>query len=91
MTVEEYIKKTKEECMESGIMDVEDCEEAINPLVLKHIKLFGVEPNCIGLIQDSERFDELLKETIEKGELYDEYKMLSEEEKKAYNKGELLF
>ena len=92
MTVEEYIKKAKEECIEAGITDIEDCEDAVkNPLILKHVELFGVEPNCIGMIQDWERFNELLKEAIEKGETYDEYKMLSEEERKAYNKGDLLF
>ena len=53
--------------------------------------MFGVEPNCIGMIQDSDRINELLKEAIEKGEPYDEYKMLSKKEREAYDRGELLF
>ena len=53
MTLEEYIKKAKEECIEAGITDADDCEETVkNPLILKHIELFGVEPNCIRSIQD---------------------------------------
>ena len=91
MTVEEYIKKAKEECIEAGITDIEDCEEPVkHPLILKHVELFGVEPNCIGIIQTINKFNELLKEVIEKGEPYDEYKMLDEKTRKAYKNGELL-
>jgi len=96
MTVDTYIKKEKEKCKEYaalGFVDLEECEKepVKHPLILKHVEMFGVEPNCIGMIQDLDRFDELLKEAIEKGEPYDEYKMLSEEEREAYDRGELLF
>ena len=99
MTVEEYRKKLVEECKEAKKNGEETIEEncenwltaELNPVLIKHIEKFGVEPECIGKIQTVEEFNEKIKEAIEKGVPYNEYEMLSDELKEIYDKGLLFF
>lgn len=61
-------------------------------LIKKHRKIFGIEPNFIGMFwQDPEKEFNSLFDAIEKGIPYDEYKMLSKDEQKAFDKGQLFF
>jgi len=61
-------------------------------LIEEHIKKFGKEPNIIGMFWNDNKkvFDEILK-AIETNTPYDEYGMLSDEEKKAFDNRELFF
>lgn len=57
-----------------------------------HKERFGIEPNIIGMFwYDIELEEENIKKAIKENIPYDEYEMLSKEEKKAFNDGKLLF
>ena len=61
-------------------------------LIKAHKDKFGVEPNIIGLNWDNpEAIADGIIEAIEKGEPYDEYLQLSEDEREDYDNGELDF
>jgi len=65
---------------------------AIDKLTEKHIEKFGVEPNVIGLLwNDLDKQIDLLIKAIEDDEPYDEYRMLSKEAQKAFDKNEIVF
>ncbi|HIO43829.1 MAG TPA: hypothetical protein EYN33_07430 [Gammaproteobacteria bacterium] len=57
-----------------------------------HKEKYGVEPNVIGYLWDDldEQMNLLIK-AVEGDKPYDEYKMLSKDEQKAFDKGELDF
>lgn len=58
----------------------------------EHIEKFGIEPNIIGMFwSDPESIIDGIEEAIENNKPYDEYKMLSAEEQKAFDEGMLLF
>jgi len=58
----------------------------------EHKAKFGVEPNIIGMYwNDPAELMENILEAIETNKPYDEYKLLTKEEQKAFDKGELLF
>jgi hypothetical protein len=57
-----------------------------------HIKIFGVEPNIIGMFWfDNEILINNIIKAIEANKPYDEYELLSDDEKKAFDDGDLLF
>jgi len=65
---------------------------AIQELNKLHKDKYGVEPNVIGYLWDDmdEQFNLLVK-AVEGDKPYDEYQMLSKDEQKDFDKGELLF
>ena len=61
-------------------------------LIKEHLEKFGVEPNIIGMFwDDHEAVIDGIADAIYDGKPYDEYEKLSENEQKAYDKGNLLF
>jgi len=61
-------------------------------LVKKHKEKFGTEPNIIGMFwHDQEKVMDGIIEAIDENKPYDEYKMLSKDEQKSFDKGELVF
>lgn len=67
-------------------------ELGIIPLKEEYIKVFNKEPNIIGMFwNNQEQLIENIKKAIETNKPYNEYNLLSDEEKKAFDKGELLF
>ena len=63
-------------------------EKSIN----KHKETFGVEPIDIGMFWDNPiQYEENIKQAIKDNKPYNEYEMLTKEEQKAFDKGELLF
>jgi len=61
-------------------------------LIKEHIEKFGVEPNVIGMFwSEQDLLIDGIAEAIDSGKPYDEYEKLSEDEKKAYDDGDLLF
>lgn len=61
-------------------------------LIKQHNEKFGVEPYTIGMFwDDPEYLEEQIAQSIENNTPYDEYEMLSDEEKKAFDSGDLLF
>lgn len=57
-----------------------------------HIDIFGVEPNIIGKFwQNQDLLIENIEKSIEEDTPYDEYELLTDEEKIAFDKGLLLF
>ena len=72
---------------------IEDTEEAEIPeLTQRHKKAFGIEPVVIGMYwSDREALDALIEKAIIDGKPYDEYEELTDEVKKAYDAGELVF
>lgn len=61
-------------------------------LELSHYDLFGVIPYIIGYYRnDIEKLIESIIEAIETNKPYNEYELLTDEEKKAFDDGELLF
>lgn len=61
-------------------------------LINLHKEIFGVEPYVIGIFWHSPEtvIDGIIK-AIEEGQPYNEYEMLTKEEQKAFNDGNLLF
>jgi len=57
-----------------------------------HKEKYGVEPNVIGYLWSDmdEQFDLLVK-AVEGDKPYDEYKMMSKEEQKDFDEGNLVF
>ena len=61
-------------------------------LIKRYIEIFNKEPNIIGMFwNDPKQLEDNLKQAIETNTQYDEYELLTDEEKKAYDKGLLLF
>ena len=61
-------------------------------LIKEYIKVFNKEPNIIGMFwNDQKQLEYNLKQAIETNTTYDEYKLLTDEEKQAFDKGMLLF
>ena len=60
--------------------------------VNNHKEVFGIEPVIIGLFRykHNELIDNIQKAIID-NKPYNEYELLSEEEKKAFDNGKLLF
>lgn len=68
-----------------------DFEEWKN-LEKQHKEKYGVEPNVIGAYwNDQEEQLRLLKKAIKGTEPYDEYLMLSKEDREAWDEGQLFF
>ena len=61
-------------------------------LIKQHKEKFGIEPNIIGMFWNNPQaiIDNIIK-AIETNKPYDEYELLSKEEQKAFDNGELLF
>lgn len=58
----------------------------------KYIDKFNEQPNIIGLFwYDQNQIIENIENAIKTGKKYDEFELLSDEQKKSYLKGELLF
>lgn len=61
-------------------------------LIKEHKEKFGIEPVLIGMFwNDREQELKGILEAIEKGKPYNEYEMLSKEEQKEYDEGNLVF
>ena len=61
-------------------------------LIKKYFEKFGDYPNTIGLFwQDIEESKKHIVKAIETNKPYNEYDLLSKEEQKAFDKGELVF
>jgi hypothetical protein len=66
--------------------------DAMQNLRNLHKEKYGVEPNVIGLLWNNiDRQIELLIKAVEGDEPYDEYQMLSKEQKEAFDKHDLFF
>lgn len=64
----------------------------IREIEQKYIEKFGKEPNIIGMFwNDPQQLEDNLQKAIETNTPYDEYELLSDEEKIAFDRGELLF
>ena len=60
--------------------------------IREHIEAFGIEPNIIGMFfNDQEKIIDGIEEAVENGQPYDEYLMLSDDQKKAWDSGNLKF
>lgn len=61
-------------------------------LIKEHKKKFNKEPNIIGMFWNSpeQLIDNILK-SIEDNKPYNEYELLTKEEQKAFDNGDLLF
>jgi hypothetical protein len=62
-----------------------------NELMKEYLDKFGKEPNIIGMFRNPAELDKNLRESIKKGEPYDEYKLLTKEEQKAWDAGDIDF
>ena len=61
-------------------------------LINEYIKVFNKEPNIIGMYwNNQEKLINNIIEAIETNKPYNEYELLSKEEQKAFDDGELLF
>ena len=61
-------------------------------IIKKHFDIFGVMPIVIGMFWDDiEKETQNIENAIKTNKPYNEYDLLSDEEKKAFDKGELLF
>ena len=61
-------------------------------LIKRYIEIFNKEPNIIGMFwNDPKQLEDNLKKAIETNTPYDEYELLTDEEKIAFDKGMLLF
>ncbi len=57
-----------------------------------YIERFGKKPYVIGMFwSDRERFNQNLLDAIKSGVPYNEYELLDDDEKKAFDEGSLLF
>lgn len=64
----------------------------IREIERKYIEIFVKEPNIIGMFwNDQKQLEDNLKQAIETNTPYDEYELLTDEEKQAFDKGMLLF
>ena len=64
----------------------------MNDLVKKYFEKFNKEPYIIGMFwNNQEQLIQNIINAIETNKPYNEYDLLSDEEKKAFDKGELLF
>ena len=64
----------------------------MNDLVKKYFEKFNKEPYIIGMFwNNQEQLALNIINAIETNKPYNEYDLLSDEEKKAFDKGELLF
>jgi hypothetical protein len=60
--------------------------------IKEHIEAFGIEPNIIGMFwSDQEKVIDGIEEAIENNQPYDEYLMLSEEDRAKWDSGRLKF
>ena len=81
-------KKIKVRLYQNGMIEV----LTLSDLYKKHIEVFGVEPYVIGMFwSDQEAIINGISEALENGVPYNEYLMLSVEERIAFDKGLLLF
>jgi hypothetical protein len=61
-------------------------------LINEHIKAFNKEPYIIGMFwNNQEQLVLNIEKAIETNKPYNEYELLSKEEQKAFDNGELLF
>ena len=57
-----------------------------------HMEAFGCEPDTIGLYwNDREKQADLIMTSIEAGYPYSDYDQMTEDQRKAYDSGDLLF
>ena len=56
-----------------------------------HKDKLGIEPNIIGMFRDPTEAIEGIKKAIKDGKPYDEYLLLDDESKKAWDDGGLVF
>ncbi len=64
----------------------------MDDLIKEHKEKFGVEPSIIGMFwHDQQEVAERIIEAIESDKPYDEYKLLTAEQQKEYDAGNLKF
>jgi len=60
--------------------------------IIQHKQKFNKEPNIIGMFWNNpKKLIDGIIEAIDENKPYDEYKMLSKDEQKSFDKGELVF
>ena len=70
---------------------ISDEKLIVNEVYEKYIKHFNKEPVIIGMFwNDVKLLDQNLLNSIKENKEYNEYELLSQEEKELYNKGELV-
>jgi hypothetical protein len=76
-------------------MDLTDFFETENQqpqFIIDYIDKFGEEPNVIGMFWNQPNIlEDNIKNAIKTGKNYNELDLLTDEQLKLYNKGELLF
>ena len=76
--------------MDSFIEDTINTKEP--KYILDYIEYFGQEPNIIGMFwNNQEQLILNIEKAIKDNKPYNEYELLSDEEKKAFDSGELFF
>ena len=64
----------------------------MNNLIKEHIKIFKQKPYIIGMFwNNQEQLILNIEKAIKDNKPYNEYELLSDEEKKAFDNGELFF
>lgn len=78
--------------MKIEILEDEYSNDFIDKNIEAYKNHFNKEPNIIGMFwNDQKQLEDNLKQAIETNTPYDEYELLSNEEKIAFDRGELLF
>lgn len=78
--------------MKIEILEDEYSNDFIDKNIEAYIEIFNKEPNIIGMFwNDPKQLEDNLKKAIEANTPYDEYELLTDEEKQAFDKGMLLF
>lgn len=73
-------------------MEINISEDKEKQYILDYIKRFNKEPYIIGMFwNNQEQLIQNLEKAIEDNKPYNEYELLSKEEQKAFDNGELLF
>lgn len=78
--------------MKIEILEDEYSNDFIDKNIEAYKKHFNKEPNIIGMFwNDPKQLEDNLTKAIETNTPYDEYELLTDEEKEAFDKGMLLF
>ena len=66
--------------------------DSFDDIYQEYINFFGKKPNIVGMYwNNQEMVEENIKKAIKDNKPYDEYELLTDEEKKLFDKGDLFF